>query len=444
MSESLSLEQARASWFARQGLDERSHRPIAEIVASSGWLRTLGGADVYLAARARQPGMKRLELDAFVASGALCVAPAARGCIYLVPSGVVADLMAFNGDDWRKATERDLGKVGKTMRDLDKLGAQIREALGSEALTTDAIRKRLGKAVASLGDAGKKAGMSSLLPATLRMLEIAGEIERTLEGGRLDGERYQWRRVTIARTPSAQPLRTVVEAFLGFAAPATLGQLAAWSGRPQRDLLPVLEACAVRVDVTGMGEAWVKKGDLAGVKAAPPPEGVALLAFEDNYLINHGPLGMVADARHHAMKLDIWGGSKPQSLAEAEHILSRTIVIDGLVAGAWEVDPKRNAAVWMTFDPAPKTLAARLDAQTHEAARFLLDELGHARAFSLDTMDDVQSRADRIAKLRSGRSGQSPKAKAQSPSAKTARAASIPKTKRSRPRPKASSARSRP
>src|SRR5438067_12390583 len=116
MGDSLTLAQARAHWWQKQALAGRATGSIAQVIASSGWLRTLGGADVYIAARARRPAMARAELDAAVTAGDLRVVPAARGCIYLVPGGIVPELMAFNLDDWRKQAEKDLAKIGKTMK----------------------------------------------------------------------------------------------------------------------------------------------------------------------------------------------------------------------------------------------------------------------------------------------------------------------------------------
>jgi hypothetical protein len=89
-------------------------------------------------------------------------------------------------------------------------------------------------------------------------------------------------------------------------------------------------------------------------------------------------------------------------------MLSRSIVVDGVVAGFWEVDPRSAGAVWHTFEPAPAPLARTLDELTAATARFLLDELGHARVFTLDTMDDVQTRADRIAQLTGKKPGKKP------------------------------------
>jgi hypothetical protein len=71
-------------------------------------------------------------------------------------------------------------------------------------------------------------------------------------------------------------------------------------------------------------------------------------------------------------------------------------VIDGMVSGFWEVDPRADGGVWTTFDVLPKKLQDRIDGVIDATARFLLDDLGHARSFSLDTMDEVQKRADAL------------------------------------------------
>ena len=428
MTDSLTLAQARALWWHKQALAGTDKRPLAALIGDSGWLRTLGGADAYLTARARRPGMTRAALDAAIAAGELCVRPAVRGCIYLVPASAVPDLLALNAEDWRRQTEKELAKIGKTMKVVEALAPAVLAAL-TGPMTTDAIRKAMPGDIqslgASFGDAGKKVGLSSPLPLALRLLEFAGKIERTLDGGRLDTERYLWRRTAgklpaPARDHEARVAR-VVDAFLGFAGPATLAQLSAWSGHPQRDLKAAIARLdAVEVEVEGMGTAYARRADLA-TRPLPPPRGTALLALEDNYLNNHG-VAAVTDPRHHAFEVDLWDGTgKPAPLGKANHMLSRSIVVDGLIAGFWEVDPRSAGAVWHTFEPAPAPLARTLDELTARAARFLLDELGHARVFTLDTMDDVQSRADRIAQL----TGKKPGKPAGKPAA-TNKAASKP------------------
>jgi hypothetical protein len=409
MADSLTLAQARALWWHKQAFTGTTKGTLAAVLGGSGWLRTLGGTDVYIAARARRPGMKRAELDAAVASGELRVHPAVRGCIYLVPSSAVPDLLALNAAAWRVQAEKDLAKIGKTMAVIEDIAPAVLDTL-TEPMTPDAIRKAFHGDIPSFGDAGKKVGLSSPLPLALRLLEFDGKIERSLGGGKLDSERYLWRRTTgqlgAAAADHEQRIANVIDAFLGFAAPATLAQLAAWSGRPQRELAAATARLdVVRLQVEGLGEAYARRADL---RSRPPaPRGIALVAFEDNYLVNHG-LAAVTDPRHHALEVDIWGSDKgPEALGKANHVLSRSIVLDGLIAGFWEVNPRAAGAVWHTFDPAPAALARELDERTAELAKFLLDEIGHAKVFSLDTMDDVQVRADRIAKLSGGKRGAS-------------------------------------
>ncbi len=81
----LSLEHARRVAVAAQGLARSPTGGLAAAVEATGFVRTLGGADVYLALRARRPGTSRAGLDGAVERGELQVVPAARGCIYLVP-----------------------------------------------------------------------------------------------------------------------------------------------------------------------------------------------------------------------------------------------------------------------------------------------------------------------------------------------------------------------
>jgi Winged helix DNA-binding domain len=402
MSERLSLGRARSLWWERQGLgDDALAEDVARAIGVTGWLRTLSGADVYIAARARCPGMKRAELDAAVTRGDLRVIPAVRGCIYLVPARFVADLFALNATSWRKQTETDLAKANAKFSVVESTANIVLDVL-TAPMTTDAIRKALPKgSIPSFGDAGKKVGLSSPLPIALRFLELDGRIERTVDNGRLDSDRYLWRRaqwkVPAAATTEAAQLANVVKAFLDFAGPSTLAHIAAWSGRAQRDLEPVLAALGAEpVTVDGLGPAFAQRGDIDCAHEAMLPLGLRLLAFEDNYLVNHGGLAVVTDPKHHAIEIAIWGDAKPEAIGAANHVLSRTIVVDGLVVGFWEVDPRAEAAVWTTFDPQTPAVVAKIEAATAELATFLLEDVGNCTVYAQDNIEGVQTRADKI------------------------------------------------
>jgi hypothetical protein len=402
VSETLSLTRARSLWWERQGLGDNSiAEDIARAIGITGWLRTLGGADVYIAARARAPGMTRAQLDAAVVAGDLRVVPAVRGCIYLVPSRVVADLMALNAPTWRKNTEKDLAKANAKLSTVETVADAVLDVL-TTPLTPDAIRKALPKdSIPSFGEAGKKVGLSSPLPLALRLLEFDGRIERTLDGGRLDSERYLWRKAQW-KVPkaSANPLQTVIAAFLDSAGPSTLAHLSDWSGSAQRDLKPILDALgAEAVTIEGVGDAFAQKNDVDCAHEAPLPLGTRCLAFEDNYLVNHGGPSVVTDPRHHAIEADIWGSGKPEAIGKAGHVLSRTIVHDGVVVGFWEVDVDAGCGVWATFEPQKPAVKAAIEDAVQDTAKFLLDDVKNPRVFSLDTIELVQERAERIKKI---------------------------------------------
>ena len=401
----VSLAAVRAFWFQRQGLARPLGGPIDRVIAATGWLRSLGGADVYLAARARVPGMRRTDLEAAVAAGDLKVSMAVRGCIYLVPTVEVPGLLAEATAGWRQGAQRDLDKVGSSWKQIEKVAAAVLTALGDQALSTDAIRRALpAGAVPSFGDAGKKAGVSSPLPIALRWLELDGRIERAPEAGRLDRERYLWRvpqrPLPAAPTDPAVRRRRIAEVFLTYAGPASLDHLRCWAGWSQRDARAAIEGLDVAtVSVTGVGDLLALRADVDAIGKAAATKGVvSVLSFEDNYLVSHKGPGLLTDPRHHGRKVESWGSSAPSTLGAAPHVASRTIFVDGMVAGFWEVDPARGAGVWETLDPQPAAVKDRIAAVVDDTTRFLLDDIGHACAFSLDTMDEVQKRASKIGK----------------------------------------------
>src|SRR5688572_4640708 len=198
----LSLEDARRVWIAAQGLPAGDGK-LLPTIQRTGFLRTLGGVDVYLAARARSAGMPRKALDDLVVKGLVKVIPAVRGCIYLVANADVPTALRFAETLTAPRAAKEQARAGMKKGELAKVAKAVHAVLVRQGqLTTDAIRRALAPGtVRPLGEAGKKVGITSPLPSALRALEFAGEVERALEGGQLDSERYAWR--ATARDPFA-------------------------------------------------------------------------------------------------------------------------------------------------------------------------------------------------------------------------------------------------
>jgi Winged helix DNA-binding domain len=406
----VTLEQARAFWCAKQGLSPHVDGPVTSVVERTGWVRTLGGVDVYLAVRARSPGMRRQDLDAAVTRGELHVLPAARGCIYLVPESDRALALSFAASLARPRAERDLEKVGMSWGELEELSQLVLAALGTSPMTTNALRKALPEgAVRSLGDAGKKLGMSSPLPAVLRELEFDGHIERMLEDGRLDTERYVWRVAPAARRdqilavsedPAAR-LAGVVRRFLEVSGPVSIKELAAWSGAGQRECKAAVETLeAVPVSIAGRSDpAWVLDGDIDALAAACPPDdpGFAFLSVGDNLAVVYGGPAVFVDPTHHDRPVESWSnGPRTVPLGEARYLGHRMLLLGNRIVGFWEYDPVDGEIMCRTLDPLPPELGKRLIDESESAAAFLRDDVGHGRSFSLDTDEALHQRAQAL------------------------------------------------
>lgn len=401
----IDLPRARAHWYARQGISGPPYSDPAEVIAQTGWLRTVGGLDCYLALRSRMPGFRRMHLEQAVGERRVRQVPAVRGCIYVVPASDLplalrtADLLS------RKRIARENGKAGIDPAELIELGEAIIEAVEQGPLTTHQLRKALPEgAIRRLGEAGKKVGISSTLPPAIRQLEFAGRLERLLVDDRCDHEQYVWQRPKVPPALDAEPADLVelaprlAERFFTFAGPATRDEFANWSGLGKRAALAGIKAAGlVPVQVTGYAdEAWVTAADaerLARPGGVEPR--VALLNFADNFLSLHADPNAFLDPAHAACAVESWGrGRKPVGVHRYLH--ARTIIDGDRLIGAWDYDPDAGAVFAVTFGPLGSAVHAALDAEVEALTAFLAG-FGHGRSSSIDS---PKAQRKRVANLR--------------------------------------------
>src|SRR5688572_15968228 len=190
------LARARAAMIAAQELDGTAGGSIASVLERTGFVRTLGGVEAYLAVRARLPKLRRADLDAAAEKGDVQVVPAVRGCMYLVGRAHVPLCLRLADRLSSGRAEKEQAKAGIRKGEVESVSRLVLDTLKAQGpMTTDTLRRALpAGSVRSLGEAGKKVGLSSPLPPALRRLEFEGAIERRTETGRLDTERYVWRR----------------------------------------------------------------------------------------------------------------------------------------------------------------------------------------------------------------------------------------------------------
>ncbi len=403
----LSRDQARRVFIAAQGFPPAPGRSPVGVLEETGFARTLGGVDVYIALRARVPEMRRADLDRLVDQQEAQIVPAVRGCMYLVPRRDVALCLRLAASLTRTRDDRDQEKAGVRPGEVEDLAAAVLETLRARGpLTTDAIRKALPPGtVRSLGEQGKKIGLSSPLPPALRRLEFEGRVERTLENLRLDSERYLWRATAVSPFEGVRLPDDPADLHAGFAriffhaaGLATLKDFASWSGLSQRDAKAAIEQSALLpVEVEEIGDLFYLAEDGHSLLDGGDDTGVTYLSFEDNLIHLHGGSALLVDAAWHSVAVPAGHmGTRPSTLGDARSLSLRPFLADGRISGFWEYDPDSGRIVARPFARLSKATVARLDEAGADLARFLTEDLGHGRSFSLDTDDELRKRLARV------------------------------------------------
>jgi hypothetical protein len=207
---------------------------VADVVAGAGWIPSAGGAGPYLAIRARIPSVSRQDVDdAVFGRMEVLELPAVRDTAFLVPRADAGLALAAG----RRAYDERLHKLPIDRRVVEALGEKILKTIGSAVFSTDQLRRALpAGSIEDLGDAGKRLGITSTLPAALKLLQVSGRVLRSTEDRRLDGKTQVYRRwpKDIDITPPPDLDRALAQRFLAWAAPATIDDFAWWAGIGKR------------------------------------------------------------------------------------------------------------------------------------------------------------------------------------------------------------------
>ena len=150
----------RAWWWHKQGLDgSLQDKSPAEVLERCGWARSVGSVSPYLTMFSRA-GATRKAVDEAQAKLRIHELPAARGCTYVVPASQFA-LALKAGEEFRKAEMKVAAKLSVTEKEIDKLCDAVVKALAKGALNPSGIREATGTASRSLGEEGKKKGLTT-------------------------------------------------------------------------------------------------------------------------------------------------------------------------------------------------------------------------------------------------------------------------------------------
>lgn len=384
------VEHLRGWWAHRQGLDgSLIGCSPAEILQRSGWARSVGGSSPYLTLRARG-GYDRATIDAAVKELAIHELPSARGCTYILP----ADDFALGLRVGANAPDAELAQaikhLGVTAAEIDALGDAVVAAClsASDPLDPRALAQAVGDAARSLGEAGKKRGVSTTLPLALGVLQAEGRIRRVPVNGRLDQQRYGY----VAWT-TAPPLpdgltatdvdAALAERFFRWAGPASLAHFRWFSGltaaRAKAAMARLTLAALEGTDLMLLGE------DVAAFRDFTPSSepNYALVGLFDGIHLLHRDFARLLDPADAARPAPLGKGKTLGQLADppAEMIVDR-----GRLVGLWAFDPDAGKIVAWTFVPRNDAL----DEAITKTERYVLDQLGDVRSISIDSPKNRQ------------------------------------------------------
>lgn len=394
-------QQLRAWWSHRQGLDGAlAGASAAEVLARTGWARAVGGSGSYLTLFARA-GLSRAAIDAAAAGGRVRELPSARGCTYVLPAADFAVGLTVGTGAPAGELAAAVTHLGVTENEIDELCAALVQVLDAapDPLGPAALKKELGAAVRSLGEAGKKRGTSTTLPLALGLLQARGQIFKIAVNGRFDEQRFGYRR--WSPSPLAAPLdadsalATLAERYFTWAAPASLKHFRWFAG---------CTAAAAKQAVAGLELVPIGVGDLllpAVLRSefeaftAPREPQYALVSWIDGIHLLHRELTRLLDPSDAARPEPASGSAEKRggrTLGDLADPPCQIIVDRGRIVGLWEYDPGLERIVHQLFIPADDAVLAAV-ARTEE---FIREQLGDARGMSLDS---PAARAPRIAAL---------------------------------------------
>ncbi len=373
-------QKVRAWWWAKQGLDGSMRgRPAAEVLERAGWARSVAGAAPYLTMWSRA-GIGRQQVDQAVAALEIHELPSARGCTYVVPAAhfpLALGAAAALGELPDIKTAR---KLGVSNAELDRLCRAVVDALEDGPLDPEQIRERTGKAARNLGEAGKKKGMITTLPVALGMLQIRGSIRRVPVNGRLDQQRYRYTLWDV-EPAGGEVITRLARLYFEWIGPAPVADFQAFAGIGGKAAKAAVETLGLVP--SGAGELLMLPEERDDFEAFRPPE-------QPQYALTGSLDALVLLRRNVATLVEGEGAGEVAGLSD---LPSHAIFDRGRLVGLWEFDPDAGTIAWRSFIPPDDSLRAAVQ----KTEVFVRDELGDARAFSLDS---PKSRRPRIEALR--------------------------------------------
>lgn len=383
----MDLPKLRAYWSYKQGFGRFAECSAGAVLERTGWFRSVGGSSPYLGLHARN-GQVREEIDREVEIGSIGELPSARGCTYVLPKDHFDIGLRLSLPYSEKHVDAACQNLGVTREMVTSLEDAILATLREATQDPNQLRKSVAEWIVDLGPAGKKKGLNSTLPLALGLLQSKGHIQRSPSNGRLDQQRYAYRHVTrsspIDSVPLVDAFRKLADLYWRWSGPARLGHFEWFSGLGKQ----ATKEAVADLGLLDQGDGWLIHADeLEAFGKFEPAEGKPqFVGCLDNHMMLRRDLRSLIEPEDLQKLVPSEHGTK--RLGDLSDLDSHAILLNGRLIGVWDFDQQNRRVVWKAL-----TGDAGIEAAAEQAESMIVEHLGDARTFSLD------SPASRRAKL---------------------------------------------
>jgi DNA glycosylase AlkZ-like len=322
------------------------------------WMLAMQGQDlpgVKWSVAVRTPGARETDIEAAFDAGEIVRSWPMRGTLHVVQAVDLRWMLALTAERSLASAARRRAALGITESEVERARAVAEDALPG--------RRALGRAamLAAIAEGGVPVGGQRGYHLLWYLAQTG-----TLVLGPSDGRQQAFARLDAwvpnpRRLERDEALGELARRYFLSHGPATVHDLARWSGLTVREVLRGLEVCGGELATLEVdGTTYHLAPELAD--AAPRPSALLLLPGFDEYILGYGDRS-VALAREHRDAV-VPGGNG---------VFKPTIVVDGAVVGTWArrlaAGQVRISAAW--FASPPGKVLDGLARAVDDYARFL-------------------------------------------------------------------------
>jgi len=339
----LSTRTLNRALLARQLLLERSEAGLVEAVESIGGLQTQYAPSAYVGLWSRLADFQRDSLTQALHDKSVVQATLMRSTIHIVSTRdfpcLAAAIRRGRREWWTRVAKNELGDL-----DMDEV--------------VERLRYHFASGLSKAGDLAAALAADGYPPVAWNGVGMWVDLVRVPPSGTWEkrrADRYATARdwLGVAQSSEEEGLDLLVRRYLGAFGPASVADLAAWSGLPVGFLRPALSHIELRRFLDEQG------GELIDLPSAPLPDTdtpapVRFLPTWDATLLVHARRTQILPEQYRPL---VFNTKTPHSFA--------TFLVDGAVAGTWRYEGRG-----IKLEPFAK-LSKRVIAELHEEAERL-------------------------------------------------------------------------